>query len=212
MKAIYTTFYIVRHGESEGNVKKILQGQMDFPLSKEGENQAKKRAQDLRNVAFDAAFSSDLMRAHRTAEIIALEHKLIVTTTKALRERSFGRYEGLTHRDFTKEIQDLFDAWHELSDSEWMKHRLDETCETGDEMVSRVFVFLREISVGYPGKTILVVCHGDLMRNMLVHLGWARKGELGSDAIGNTAYFVLESDGVDFKVEETEGINKTLVS
>lgn len=208
MKPNYTTFYIVRHGESEGNVNKILQGQMDFPLTKTGENQAKKRALELKSIKFDAAFASDLLRAHRTAEIIALEHKLTVTTTKALRERSFGKYEGMDPTQFTKEIQDIFSRWYMLADTEWMKQRLDDTFETGEEMVSRMLTFLREIAVGYPGKTILSVCHGDLMRNLLIHLGWGTKNELRSHAISNTAYFVLQTDGVAFKIQKTEGINK----
>lgn len=208
MKRKSTIFYILRHGESEGNIQKILQGQMDFPLSKTGEKQARERAKELRKVKFDAAFSSDLIRARRTAEIIALEHKLAVQTTRALRERTFGIYEGMSHLDFTKDIQELFDRWYMLADAEWMKHRLDDTCETGEEMVSRFTVFLREIAVGYPGKIILSVCHGDLMRNLLIHLGWGTKNELRSDAIQNTAYFVLETDGADFHIKTTEGIHK----
>lgn len=208
MKTKYTTFYIVRHGESEGNVNKILQGQMDFPLTKTGEGQAKKRAQELRAIRFDAAFSSDLMRAHRTAEIIALEHKLTVQTTKALRERSFGTYEGMDPKQFTREIQDIFSRWYMLTDAEWMKQKLDDRFESGEEMVSRMLTFLREIAVGYPGKTILSVCHGDLMRNLLVHLGWGTKNELRSHAIENTAYFVLKTDGTDFTIKKTEGITK----
>ncbi len=208
MKIDYTTFYIVRHGESEGNVSKILQGQMDFPLTKTGEHQAKKRAYNLKNVSFDAVFSSDLMRAHRTAEIIALEHKLTVRTTKALRERSFGKYEGMNPTQFTQDIQELFSRWYMLSDAEWMKQRLDDTFETGEEMVSRMLTFLREIAVGYPGKTILSVCHGDLMRNLLIHLGWGTKNELRSHAIGNTAYFILKTNGSDFRIEKTAGITR----
>ncbi len=208
MKRNYTTFYIVRHGESEGNVNKILQGQMDFPLTKAGESQAKKRAHDLKTVNFDAAFSSDLMRAYRTAEIIALEHKLTVQTTKALRERTFGSYEGMDPTQFTKEIQDIFSRWYMLTDAEWMKQKLDDRFESGEEMVSRMLTFLREIAVGYPGKTILSVCHGDLMRNLLIHLGWGTKNELRSHAIENTAYFVLETDGTDFMIKQTEGITK----
>jgi len=208
MKTNHTTFYIVRHGESEGNVNKILQGQMDFPLTKAGENQAKKRAHDLKDVTFDAVFASDLMRAHRTAEIIALEHDLTVMTTEALRERSFGKYEGMDPKQFTQEIQEIFSRWYMLTDAEWMKSRLDDTFETGEEMVSRMLTFLREIAVGYPGKTILSVCHGDLMRNLLIHLGWGTKDELRSHAISNTSYFVLKTDGSDFRIEKAKGITK----
>ncbi|QQS44212.1 histidine phosphatase family protein [Candidatus Roizmanbacteria bacterium] len=81
------------------------------------------------------------MRAHRTAEIIALEHKLTVQATKALRERSFGKYEGMNPTQFTQEIQELFSRWYMLSDAEWMKQRLDDTFETGEEMVSRMLTF-----------------------------------------------------------------------
>lgn len=208
MKTNHTIFYIVRHGESEGNVNNTLQGQMDFPLTAAGEDQAKKRAHDLKHVKFDAAFASDLMRAHRTAEIIALEHNLTVTTTEALRERCFGKYEGMDRTESTKEVQELFNRWYALTDDEWMKRKLDDTFETGEEMVSRMLTFLREIAVGYPGKMILSVCHGDLMRNLLIHLGWGTKNELRYHAISNTSYFVLKTDGVDFEIEKTEGITK----
>lgn len=210
MSSQKTTFYIVRHGESEGNVQKILQGHLDYPLTKNGEGQARKRAQELKRVQFDLAFSSDLLRAHQTAQIIATEHKLTVQTTQALRERSYGTYEGLQPKKFTHSIQQLFDQWYEMVEKEWLEHKIDEHFESGQEMISRMFTFLREIAVGYPGKTILVVCHGDLMKNILVHLGWGTKENLSWGAITNTAYFVLETDGTDFSVKKTEGIRRDL--
>jgi len=204
-----TRFYIVRHGETDGNVKHIIQGQQDFPLNEHGVNQAKKRARDLKNIHFDHAFSSDLIRAHQTAEIIALEHNLIVTTTKSLRERNYGKFEGTVRDEFTEETKALFDKWHDLAEQEWLRHRVDETVETGTEVVSRVLLFLREIAVGYPGETILTVSHGGLMRDLLVHLGWVKQTEVRRCAIQNTAYFILESDGTDFFVKESDGIQKS---
>ena len=90
----FCTLYIVRHGETEWNVKKIIQGNEDIPLNKKGESQAKELAKKLRHIKFDVIFSSDLIRAKRTAEIINIEKKLIVQTTKALKERYFGKYQG----------------------------------------------------------------------------------------------------------------------
>lgn len=203
-----TKFYVVRHGETDANVKRIIQGQKDYPLNYTGEIQAKERAKQLSHISFDAIFSSDLMRAHKTAEIIALEHKLTVTTTKALRERHYGKFEGLSTDDYTKEVNTLFEKWHVLAESEWLQHRVDESVETGEEVVSRALLFLREIAVGHPGKTILIVCHGGVMRDLLVHLWWAKQTELRRYAIQNTGYFVLESDGVDFYVKDTVGIEK----
>ncbi|MBP9691312.1 histidine phosphatase family protein [Candidatus Woesebacteria bacterium] len=199
----FTTFYIVRHGESEGNVQKILQGHLDFPLSEEGERQAKRRAQELRQVSFDLVFSSDLLRAHRTAEIIAQEHKLTVKTTQVLRERKYGLYEGLSPENTTRAIERIFDKWHQMAEREWMNHKLDEYFESGDEMVARTLTFIREIAVSHPGKTILTVSHGDLMKNLLMHLGWGTKEDLSWGAIKNTDYFVLETDGVEFFVSES---------
>lgn len=209
MTNISTIFYIVRHGETDGNTKRIQQGQMDFPLNDKGLSQAKERAKDLKRVHFDLTFSSDLVRAHKTAQIIALEHDLVVTTSKALRERNYGKFQGISRDDFTDEISTLFAKWYSLASKEWLEHRIDESVETGEEVVSRVFTLIREVAIGHPGKTILIVCHGGVMQNLLVHLGWAGQNELRrGDAIQNTGYFVLETDGVDFFVKDTEGIEK----
>src|SRR5258708_18492 len=89
-----TTFYMVRHGQTDWNKQHRLQGTVDNSLNEMGEQQAKELADVLKDVSFDLAFSSDLLRAKRTAEIIVLEKKLHVATTGLLRERSFGKHEG----------------------------------------------------------------------------------------------------------------------
>ncbi len=205
----FTTFYIIRHGESEGNVQHILQGQIDFPLTPQGEAQALARSQSLRDIAFDMVFSSDLLRAHKTAEILAEERNLTVAVTKALRERCFGKFEGLSDDVLNEEARAIFDRWYHMTDDQWMKHRIDPQAETGEEIVYRFMRFIREIAVTHPGKTVLAVSHGDIMRNMLIHLGWGTRDELGRGAIHNTGYVVLNSDGSDIAVVETKGVVKT---
>lgn len=69
----YCTLYIVRHGQTDWNVRKIIQGHSDIPLNTEGQEQARVLAESLKNVHFDKIISSDLVRAKRTAEIVALE-------------------------------------------------------------------------------------------------------------------------------------------
>jgi broad specificity phosphatase PhoE len=54
----------------------------------------------------------------------------------------------------------------------------------------------------------MVVCHGNIMRCLLSHLGFAKFDELTRKSVENTAYFVLESDGIDFFIKETSGIKK----
>ena len=80
--------YIIRHGETEENRKKIIQGQLDTRLNSEGERQADLAAKALKDVPFDICYSSDLQRAADTAERILVYHPgLEVRTKTALRER-----------------------------------------------------------------------------------------------------------------------------
>ena len=94
-----TTLYVVRHTTSEWNEKGIIQGHKNPQLSKSGIGEAKILAKKLKDIKFDFVFSSDLLRAKKTAEIIALEHKLEIQTTKLLRERKFGTLEGKSNSE-----------------------------------------------------------------------------------------------------------------
>jgi probable phosphoglycerate mutase len=80
--------YIVRHGETEENKQKIIQGQLDTQLNSEGEKQADLVAKALGDVPFDVCYSSDLKRATSTAERILVYHSGVkLETPPALRER-----------------------------------------------------------------------------------------------------------------------------
>src|SRR5437868_2038959 len=102
-----TTFYIMRHGETEWNVQKLMQGHEDSPLTAAGEAQIQERVQDFADVHFDQVFSSDLLRAQRTAELLTIERQLAINTTRLLRERTFGKYEGKTGEEFRAENKTL---------------------------------------------------------------------------------------------------------
>lgn len=194
--------YLVRHAESEGNVRHIAQGHADYPLTKNGVSQATARAHNLKETQFAAAFSSDLSRAQHTAEIIAAEHELVVTSSELLRERNFGKYNGASEDELIAELKALLDEQQELIKTGKPEVPHPEVEATGT-MISRVFRFLREVALAYQGKNVLVVTHSNVMRNVLVHLGFAEHHELGSGVLANTCYVVLESDGVEFAVAET---------
>ena len=89
-------FYLVRHGETEWNAAKRIQGQTDVPLSGEGRSQAQAVAVYLADVVFDSAHASDLSRALETAKTILAGHSSPVSLTihRGLREISDGIYEG----------------------------------------------------------------------------------------------------------------------
>lgn len=215
-KKNYCTLYIVRHGQSLSNVEKIVAGHTNKPLSPEGEAQAKARAQDLDAVKFDVAFSSDLARAHKTAEIISLNRQLVVNTIQLLRERNFGEWESRPETEFLEENRHLLEKLESLSEQEKQDLKIGQGYESNSEIAQRFITVLREIAVTYLGKTVLVVSHGSIMRSLLMLLGFATYASLPSGSVSNTGYFVLESDGVDFFIKKTEGIaipnknNKTI--
>lgn len=197
-------FYIVRHGETVWNIEGRMQGHRDSPLTEEGISQAKKLGQELANIHFDHVLSSDLLRAKRTAELITLEKKLAVNTTHLLRERTFGAYEGARREEFQKSNESLIAQYEKLSRDKKWKFKYADDIESNEELIGRLIPLLRETAVTYPGKTILIVTHGGVLRVLLRHLGKGAAERPGT--IKNTAHVKLLGDGVEFEVVETQGI------
>ena len=208
----YCTIYIVRHGETEFNVKEIMQGQVNSPLTQNGQRQAKEREVDLSGIHFDAIFSSDLGRTVQTAEILNINRKLEINTSKLLREKHFGIYEGRPIQVFLDENKELLKKFEQLSEEEKKTFKYEPTQETDEEITVRMLTILREIGVTYIGKTVLAVSHGSIMRALLRHLGYAKYGELPPGSIENTGCVILQTDGVEFFVKETKGVNKVKIN
>lgn len=202
----YCTFYIVRHGETVWNVEGKIQGHIsaDSPLTDEGVKQVKAVAQILSKIKFDVVYSSDLLRAKRTAEIIAMEYKLTIKTTKLLRERKYGKFEGKS-TELLSQFNKLFDM---LSEEERFRHKIDKDAESDENLMARFITFLRETAITHPFKKVLVTTHGGLMRVFLQHIGFWPEKYFSTSRIVNAAYIKLLSDGVEFYVTETKGVKK----
>ena len=187
----YCRIYVVRHGQAQSNVDKIVAGVTDSPLTEEGAKQAEERKFDFSGIKFDAVFSSDLIRAKRTAEIISAERQLAVNTTKLLREVNFGDWEGRKESEVLIENQDLFDKLKTLSDKEKDEFKFNPGYENDNEVSARFITFIREIAVAFLGKQVLVGTHGSIMRAFLKHIGFGTYDELPAGCIINTGYFIL---------------------
>ncbi|MCL4392301.1 histidine phosphatase family protein [Patescibacteria group bacterium] len=198
------TIYLVRHGESEGNIGKVVGG--NPALTENGKKQAAKTAQKLKDVRFDAVFSSNLLRAKQTAEIIALEKKLAVETRDIIRERSYGSLDGTDADKFGELIREARANLGKLAGAVKFHNTYPEGVENNIDLASRMITFLREIASAYAGKTVLVVSHGGIMRAFLIHLGFGTYQNFKSMDIGNTAFVKIATDGVEFKILETDGI------
>ncbi len=202
-------FYLVRHGETEWNVAGRIQGQLDSKLTENGIKETRVLAEKLRDIIFDGIYSSDLTRAAETAEILRLERKLAVVHHKALRERTFGIYDGYYGDAYTKEVEHLLQQYHLLPEEERWRFKFAEGYESDFELVDRFTAALREISSQFLGKTVLVVTHGGNLRSFLTHLGFAPHGELSPGTFKNSGYIKVHSDGTEFFLEEVEGVDKS---
>lgn len=202
----YCTLYIVRHGETEWNKSGVVMGQKDSPLTAEGVEQAQATAEQLKDIHFDSIFSSDSLRAHRTAEIIKLERQLAIETSKLLRERSYGHFEGKSVAGYREAVKHLLEKAKRLPEKEQWKFKFGEDIESDEEVVSRFITQIREIAVSYPNKTVLIITHGGCIRTFLMHTGYFKYGELPAGSFQNAGYVKVLSDGVDFFIKEVKGI------
>jgi broad specificity phosphatase PhoE len=153
-----TTILLVRHGETDWNRDRRIQGHSDTPLNETGRAQARALAEKLAGEPIDAVYSSDLLRAHETARIVADGRNLDVTAIRDLRERHFGTWEGLTD-------DEIFARFPEAATGPWGD------AETRDEMARRVAGALHRIAATHPGQHVLVVSHGGPLRAVLTHCG-----------------------------------------
>jgi broad specificity phosphatase PhoE len=86
-----TTILLARHGETQWNLERRWQGWADPPLNDTGRAQAQALAQQLRDTPFDAVYTSDLRRAHETAEIVAAPHGVPVARIKGCARSTSAR-------------------------------------------------------------------------------------------------------------------------
>ncbi len=153
---------LLRHGQSVWNAEGRWQGQADPPLSALGELQAVEAARRLAGNAFSGVVASDLLRARRTAEIIAGELGFGDVRLEAdLREIDVGDWTGLTR-------QEIHAGWPGML-AAWSEGRVPSTPggETRVHLAERARATLARLAAGAsPGDRLLVVSHGALIRTL----------------------------------------------
>ena len=152
-------FYIMRHGKTDWNEMKKLQGITDIPLNETGRQMARDAAEEYKDVHFDICYCSTLVRAKETAQILLKDRNVPIIFDERLREMGFGKYEG---------VEKCFDI-PDCPVNEFFFHPENykapvEGGESLDTVFSRVMEFLDENV--YPqleaGKDVLIVAHGAL--------------------------------------------------
>lgn len=157
---------LVRHGQTDWNVARRHQGQMDVPLNAEGVRQAQELAVRLRQDCFDAIYSSDLQRALQTAQILAQGRTLQVITDARLREVSVGEWEGTYVEDNLRAHPERFTISHTNPSIP-----LAPGGESTAQVALRTANFADEISRRFPEGRVVVVAHGLTLAALICQVG-----------------------------------------
>jgi alpha-ribazole phosphatase len=150
----------IRHGETKANRDKRYCGQLDEPLTEVGKEQALRLSSQLADLKLDAIYASDLQRCAETAQAIKEAHpSLSIYFTPALRECSFGAWEGRTYDELMGTDPEHVGKWlenpffHAPPDGETLR-----------DLDQRLMAWVRQAIKRHRGETVCVVTHGGPMR------------------------------------------------
>jgi probable phosphoglycerate mutase len=152
-----TTLLLARHGETDWNRDGRFQGHADPPLNDRGREQARALARALADEPIDAIYSSDLLRAHETAQIIAGQRGMEVVVDAQLRERDVGEWSGLTLPEIEERFPDELRRFREEGASIGESH---------EALSERIVEAVRRIAGAHPAGHLLLVTHGGALRTL----------------------------------------------
>lgn len=164
--------YLIRHGETDLNKRKVLQGQSDFELNDYGRCLAKITGKALKEIKFDRVYTSPLSRAKETAQLVLSENENILPSLVEdvrLQEISFGDYEGYCYGAEGFNVPDQkFKYFFEAPD----KYPAPPGGESFSDVVGRTADFWEEMlrNPENEGKTILLSTHGCALKAILKHI------------------------------------------
>ncbi len=153
-----TRICLVRHGETEWNAERRIQGQIDIGLNETGQRQAVAAGRWLQRAGIVALYSSDLKRAWTTAQAIGAAIGLVPTPAPEMRERRYGVFEGLTYDEAKEKYPDGYGAFE--------GRNADYAFENGESlkaMFARVTGKLQQIAAAHPEQNVVVVLHGGVL-------------------------------------------------
>lgn len=160
-----TTFGLLRHGQTEWNTLKKIQGSADSPLTARGRQETTGWVQTLQRYHWDRIIASDLGRVRATVDILNRELGLPVSFDARLREQHWGDWEGLTLPFIQENLKEelarrVARGWNFAAPGG----------ESRLAVKDRVLATLLESAKKWPGQKILVVCHQGVVKSVLYFL------------------------------------------
>lgn len=158
--------YIIRHGETDWNKERRLQGQSDTELNEYGVKLAEVTSEAIKDIKFDYIFSSPLKRAYRTAEILRRDRNIDIVTDDRLKEIGFGINEGVPASEITEDFHYFFDAPDKYVPAQGGE-TYEQLCVRSRDFIDSVIV---PLSIKEPDATVLITAHGALNKSIMIYL------------------------------------------
>lgn len=194
--------YLIRHGETDLNKKKMLQGQSDIELNDYGRELARITGEGLKEVPFDTVFTSPLKRAEETARLVIGSRNIPVIKEPRIQEISFGEFEGLCYGKENYNIPDkTFMNFFEAP----AEYNVPPRGESFAAVMARTGEFLQELmnNSEYAGKTILLSTHGCALKAILAGINHTPVEQFwGQGVHKNCAVTILEVIDAKAKIIE----------
>ena len=188
---------MVRHGETQWNVERRVQGWGDSPLTAKGLAQADAIGKRLARERFDTLVASDLGRAHETARRIASHCGLPVVIDPRLRERNFGVGEGMNYDDIDR-------AWPQVFSRERETTNPDLVITGGEsrrQFHDRIHAAFEALAREHEGKRVAVVTHGGVLATLYRVVHGIPVAHAHRVAISNAAYNAVAFDADAWTLE-----------
>ena len=196
--------YLVRHGETDWNTERRLQGQVDIPLNEFGRMLAVKTGKGLADIKFDVCFTSPLMRAKETAELILAGKETPIIDDRRIIEMSFADWEG---KHCSKECWEVPDAFQKFFDDPVNFEPAPEG-ESFAQVKARTGEFLQWLynKKEYEDCNVLITTHGAALAGIINNLkGESLENYWGVGVHKNCAVTEVEvTDGVPMLISENK--------
>jgi broad specificity phosphatase PhoE len=183
---------LIRHGQTEANINRLLVGLTDVPLDPIGEVQARRIGEHMRNVPIDALVTSPLKRARDTAHQISLATGKRPEVVPGLSEMNFGRAEGLTLEQVIEQFPELITLHDDVDDAAF-------AWPGGDHRIGfheRVFATFLGIIERYDRQRVAVVCHGGVIGSFFAQIEGGSPNDFVRYAVANCSitHLVVTAD------------------
>jgi broad specificity phosphatase PhoE len=183
-----THLYLVRHGQTPGNVNHQLIGHTDMALDDLGVQQARQVGLYMRSVRLDAVIASPLQRARVTATEIARHQGHELRLDPRLREMNFGYAEGLTMVEATERYPEILI----LQDDPLSETFMWPGGDVRRDFHNRIFATIEEIATNNAGLNVAVVCHGGVIGSLIAQLDGGSPNDYASYPVANCSVTHLE--------------------